>query len=275
MSKTLNKSSILIPKRIYYIWFGYKPLNKEQIECINSWKKYLPDYEIIEINESNFDINSCQMSRVAYKEHWYNYVSDYARLKVIYEYGGIYLDTDVEVLKSFDDIINKGPFFGFSKTGDDSGSINTGIGFGCEKHNALLKKLISQYEEWEGDSFVDDKGYTLIKPCPVFNSVVFEQYGVKQNNQYQRIGNISFYPSEYFEGFDLKFRREYITPNTHSIHRYTGYANPKIDRWYMRCYAKYNYLLGNKTSFRRITTLMFLFHPIKSIKYRFYHKAKH
>ena len=94
----------MIPKVIHYCWFGGNPLPNIAVKCINSWKKYFPDYEIIEWNESNFDLFSCDYCREAYDAKKWAFVSDYARFKILYEHGGVYFDTDVEVIKSMDDI---------------------------------------------------------------------------------------------------------------------------------------------------------------------------
>ena len=103
---------MVIPKIIHYCWFGGKPLPEEAKKCIDSWKKYLPDYEIKEWNESNFDINSIAYTAEAYEARKYAFVSDYARYKILYEHGGIYFDTDVEVIAPMDDLLAKGPFMG-------------------------------------------------------------------------------------------------------------------------------------------------------------------
>lgn len=108
----IKRKIYMITKRIHYCWFGGKPLNNLGKKCLKSWKKYLPDYEIVEWNESNFDLNCCRYVQEAAKEKKWAFVSDYARYKILYEQGGIYFDTDVEVLKSFDDILANGAFMG-------------------------------------------------------------------------------------------------------------------------------------------------------------------
>ena len=105
----------MIPRTIHYCWFGGKPLPRDAEKYILSWKKYLPDYEIKRWDESNFDVNSIPYIKEAYAAGKYAFVSDYARLKILYEHGGIYFDTDVEVIKPLDDILSKGGFMGFEK----------------------------------------------------------------------------------------------------------------------------------------------------------------
>ena len=114
-----------IPKIIHYCWFGGKPLPNTAIKCIRSWKKHCPDYEIHCWNEKNFDINVCPYVKEAYEEKAWAFVSDYARLWIIYNYGGIYLDTDVELLKNIDNLLKYDVFMGF----ENKQYVNTGVGF--------------------------------------------------------------------------------------------------------------------------------------------------
>ena len=102
----------MIPKIIHYCWFGRNPLPESAIKCINSWKKFFPDYEIKEWNEDNFDVNIIPYTKEAYEAKKYAFVSDYARFWILYHHGGLYFDTDVEVIKAMDDIIELGPFMG-------------------------------------------------------------------------------------------------------------------------------------------------------------------
>ena len=117
----------MIPKIIHYCWFGSNPLSETAQECIASWRKYCPDYEIKEWNENNFDLNCCNFVKEAYEAKKWAFVRDVARLKIIYEEGEIYLDTDVQVVKSFDDLLNNQCFLGE----ETSGCIKTGLGFGA------------------------------------------------------------------------------------------------------------------------------------------------
>ena len=109
----------MIPKKIHYCWFGHNPLPESARKCIASWCKYLPDYEIIEWNEDNFDVYQIQYTAEAYQTKKYAFVSDYARFKILFEHGGLYFDTDVEVIRSFDDIVSKGSFLGFEINPDE------------------------------------------------------------------------------------------------------------------------------------------------------------
>lgn len=103
----------MIPKIIHYIWFGGNPLPELAVKCIESWKKYCPDYEIMIWDERNFDVSVCAYTKEAYDAKKWAFVSDYVRLKALYEYGGIYMDTDVELVKSLDGFLHEKAFSGF------------------------------------------------------------------------------------------------------------------------------------------------------------------
>ncbi|WP_394811651.1 glycosyltransferase family 32 protein [Phocaeicola vulgatus] len=112
----------MIPKVIHYCWFGRNSLPPLAVKCLESWKRFFPDYEIKEWNEDNFDVNIISYTAEAYRVKKYAFVSDYARFWILYHYGGLYFDTDVEVIKSMDDIIAKGSFMGCEKDADKEGA---------------------------------------------------------------------------------------------------------------------------------------------------------
>ena len=152
-----------IPKIIHYCWFGRGKLPKLAEKCIESWKKYCPQYKIVCWNEDNFDINQNKYAKEAYEAGKWAFVSDYVRLKVLYDEGGIYLDTDVELIKPLDKLIEDGGFMGF----DDNGVISTGLGFACEKGNKLIEALLADYD---GISFICNDGAYDLTPCPDRNT---------------------------------------------------------------------------------------------------------
>ena len=140
----------MIPKIIHYCWFGHNPLPPLAIKCIASWKKHFPDYEIKEWNEDNFNVNSIPYTYEAYSVGKYAFVSDYARFWILYQYGGIYFDTDVEVIKNMDDIINAGPFMGcenmfIPKNKNSIADINPGLGFGAIPKMEIYKNILDYY----------------------------------------------------------------------------------------------------------------------------------
>ena len=131
-----------IPKKLHYCWFGGNEMPKQYKEWIDSWKKYCPDYEIIEWNESNYDITKNKYMYQAYQQKKWGFVPDYARLDIIYNHGGIYLDTDVEVRRNLDDLLYQDGFVGFER--DEF--VNFGSGFGAIRGLPIIKELLDYYE---------------------------------------------------------------------------------------------------------------------------------
>ena len=133
----------MIPKMIHYCWFGGKPLPKDVLDCIKTWEKYCPDYEIKRWDESNFDVNSHPFMKAAYEAKAWAFVSDYARLKVIYDNGGIYLDTDVELLKKPDFLLENQCYIGIQQP---ESLCTTGLGFGAQKSSPVVQKMMECYD---------------------------------------------------------------------------------------------------------------------------------
>ena len=200
----------MIPKIIHYCWFGGNPLPPLAQKCIASWKKYLPDYEIKEWNESNFDVNIIPYTEEAYKAKKYAFVSDYARFYILYKYGGLYFDTDVEVIKSFDDLLKYDAFFGF----EDNKYIATGLGFGSEKNGNLVNYMIKEY-----DKFLD--GTHEVVTCPKLNTYAVEKFGFNSNGEYQLKDNTVLLPKEFLNPFNNNTGVMNKTDKTHSIHWYS------------------------------------------------------
>jgi mannosyltransferase OCH1-like enzyme len=203
----------MIPKVIHYCWFGGNPLPPLAVKCIESWKKHCPDYEIKEWNESNFDVNFNEYSKEAYKAKKWAFVSDVARLHVIYTEGGIYLDTDVEIIKPLDCFLNSTMFIGF----ENNEFIATGLGFGAEENFHIVKKMLDIYNDI---SFLNPNGTFDTTPCPEYNTEIMRQEGFIINNTKQTIKNVTVYSTEYFCPKDYKTNKLKITPNTHTIHHY-------------------------------------------------------
>ena len=131
-----------IPKIIHYCWFGGGPISAESQKCMESWKKYCPDYKIMAWNEQNFDISTNRYVQQAYEAKKYAFVSDYVRLAVLYEYGGIYLDTDVELVRPLDELLELPGFMGFQTNNE----VATGLGFGARKGNSVVQALLRDYD---------------------------------------------------------------------------------------------------------------------------------
>lgn len=175
----------MIPKIIHYCWFGRQPKPEIVLKCIESWKKYCPDWEIIEWNESNFDVSKHPYMKEAYERKKWAFVSDVARLLIVYNYGGVYLDTDVELSASFDEkIVDIDAFFVF----ESNRYIATGLGFGAKKHHQAVKQMIKYYDS---KHFIGKKGEEVLVPCPRGNTESFKELykDFVRNGQTQRISD--------------------------------------------------------------------------------------
>lgn len=206
-----------IPKIIHYCWFGGNKKPKLAEKCIKSWKKYCPDYQIIEWNEDNFDISSCPLYvRQAYESKKWAFVTDYVRLKVVYDNGGIYLDTDVELLKNLNELLCNKAYFGF-----ESGKyIATGLGFGAEKNATILADIMRQYSEI---SFIHENGKIDDLSCPMRNTEVFLEYGLIQNDSKQMLkGDILILPTRYLCPISYDTGKMTISKDSYSIHWFSG-----------------------------------------------------
>lgn len=214
----------MIPKTIHYCWFGHNPKSKLAKKCLRSWKRNCPDYTIIEWNEDNFDISACPLYvRQAYEAKKWAFVSDYARLKIVYEHGGIYLDTDVEVVKSFDPLLENEAYFCL----EYGKHVATGLGFGAARGAKVLEKLMAVYEDIP---FFTADGGVDATPCPVRETAVFQQCGLKQDNSMQRIMDSMILPTEYLCPYDGRTGVLTATENTFSIHWYDGSWIPQQER---------------------------------------------
>lgn len=202
-----------IPKVIHYCWFGKGKLPTLAEKCIKSWKKYCPDFEIVCHNEDNFDVSENRYAKEAYDAGKWAFVSDYARLKVLYENGGIYLDTDVEIIKPIDDLIEEKGYMGF----DDNGVISTGLGFACEKGNELVKILLADYDDI---SFVRPDGSFDITPCPDRNTQTLVRLGLDLDKKNQVFMGIRILSEDYLCPIKYYTGKKIITENTYSIHHF-------------------------------------------------------
>ena len=199
----------MIPKKIHYCWFGNGEKPKLVKKCIASWKHFCPDYEIIEWNESNFDVNANPYTKMCYEQKKYAFLSDYVRLVVVYEQGGIYFDTDVEAVKPFDDLLSHKAFFGY----ENNDYVASGLGFGSEKGNSVLYSMIREYDE-----VLDGEHGTVV--CPKLNTLALSKSGFEINGAFQERDSVALYPKEYFNPFDDNTGVLKKTENTYSIHWY-------------------------------------------------------
>lgn len=200
----------MIPKKIHYCWFGRNELPPKAKKCIDSWKKYCPDYEIIEWNEENFNVNMNAYTKMCYEQKKYAFLTDYVRLLVIAEHGGIYFDTDVEVIKSFDKLLDCEAFFGF----ENNNYVATGLGFGAVANNEIVFQMLREY-----DRLLDGKHETV--NCPKLNTDALLKYGLQLSGEKQCINNAWIYPVDYFNPLNSNTGKINKTENTHSIHWYS------------------------------------------------------
>lgn len=206
----------MIPKMIHYCWFGRNPKSDLAEKCIASWKKICPDYEIIEWNEDNFEIENCPLYvRQAYEMKKWAFVTDYVRLQVVYDHGGIYLDTDVELLKKLDLLLSCEAYFGF----ENEKMVATGLGFGAVKHAKILQEMMQDYQNIP---FILPDGSLDRIPCPKRNTQVLLKHGLDttHHDQIQTLDCVTVYPPDYFcpKSFDTGLLRR--TKNTFSIHHF-------------------------------------------------------
>jgi len=223
----------MIPKTIHYCWFGGNEKTELAKNCIKSWEKYCPDYELIEWNESNYDISQCpKYVREAYEQKKWAFVTDYVRLDVIYKNGGLYFDTDVEVLASFDHLLDYPSFFGFQNNNE----VASGLGFGAEKESPIVAELMDDYSDI---SFIKEDGTLDILACPTRNLHVFTERGLVPNGERQILsdGTIVF-EAEVFSPLSYLTYEKNITENTLSIHWYAA-SWKKGDRRRMKLVKKY------------------------------------
>lgn len=206
----------MIPKTIHYCWFGGNELPESAKSCIETWKKELPDYDIIEWNEKNFAINSNQYVKEAYAAKRYAFVTDYVRLYALYHYGGIYMDTDVEVVKSLDKFLKHKAFTGCE---NENMSV-TGI-MGAVKGHKWIKDLLDYYEN---RSFLKTDGTQDTKTnTKIITELTIENYGWKKENTYQILkDDLHIYPYETFCAKNFKTGRIEKNENTYTIHHFAG-----------------------------------------------------
>lgn len=204
----------MIPKLIHYCWFGGNEKPAIVLKCIDSWKKYMPGYQIIEWNESNYDVSKAAYMKEAYEEKKWAFVSDYARFDILNICGGLYFDTDVELLKPIpDDIIKNKAFTGI----ESGGTVNPGLVFGSIPNHSFLIQILDAYNK---SPFHQSNG--AYKTVNIFTTEILDQYGFVHKDMYQYVDEIAIYPSSYFCGYDQDVHDYDIKRNTISVHHYSS-----------------------------------------------------
>ena len=223
-----------IPKIIHYCWFGGKPIPDQYKVWMKSWKKYCPDYEIIEWNEKNYDVKKTSFVRQAYEKGKWAFVSDYARMDIVDEYGGVYLDTDVELIKNIDEMLMNDAFCGF----ESNQYVAYGLGFGAIKRHPVINEI----KEYYNHVCFELKDGTLNHiSCPVLQTEVMKKYGLVCNGEFQIVGGMAVYPSRVLCGMSpLSFRVQRDLEYTYAIHHYTGswLENVKWKKYMISCMKK-------------------------------------
>ncbi|HCT90061.1 MAG TPA: hypothetical protein DF613_01565 [Lachnospiraceae bacterium] len=203
-----------IPRKIHYFWFSGNAVPQRLQRYIDGWKKLCPDFEMVLWNERNYDVSKNAYMKAAYENKRWGFVSDYARLDVIYRHGGIYMDTDVEMIRRPDELLFNDAYIGFERLS----TVNTGSGFGARPGFPIIKELLDFYDELEFVNKEDPEQMTL---CPIYETAVLKRHGLKLDGNFQIIDDMSVYPVMYFNAKSLYSDRLRITEETISVHHCT------------------------------------------------------
>lgn len=238
----------MIPKKIHCCWFGSRPLGKLEQSCAASWSRACPDYEIVFWNETNSPVNDNDYVKEAYRMKKWAFVSDYVRLRILSEYGGVYLDTDVELIRNLDDLLHNKAVMGF----EDGKMVNPGSCVAAEKNHPALKQLMEMYNHL---TFLQEDGSYNLTPSPVMNTDFLLKYGLKQDNTKQIVADITIYPTEYFCPKDFFTGKLTITNSTYSIHWFNAsWQAPK-----QKFLLKVRRIVGPNIFFKLVAVRNFLF----------------
>ncbi|BDZ31311.1 glycosyltransferase [Lactiplantibacillus sp. WILCCON 0030] len=235
----------MIPKIIHYCWFGQQPLPPKVLKCLASWQKFCPEYELKRWDETNIDVNQNPFLKTAYDSGKYAFVSDFVRLDVIYRYGGVYLDTDVELLKPLDLLKHYQAFFGM----EAAGRVNTGLGFGAEPQSRLIYELRKSY------LVKNDNGSKGFETCVERNLPVFRTWGLLMSDETQCLaeGQVIVYATEYLDPKSLESGKVQLTSKTIAIHHYDAswksqaWLAKRVTRLKIKAHRQINQLFGEGT----------------------------
>ena len=217
----------MIPKIIHYCWFGGKPLPQLAQRCKKSWEKFFPDYEIKEWNESNYDVNAVPYTKYCYEHRLWAYLSDYVRLDVVEKEGGLYFDTDVEVVRRPDGLLQScNAYFGW----ETLEYLNTGLGFAAEPHHPAVKAMLKMYESLVANG---KYMYEKMQGCPQLNTLALVSLGLKQDGTKQSVCDAIILPSDYMCPFHDATGKMNKTENTFSIHWFSKSPHGKWAAWKM------------------------------------------
>lgn len=216
---------------IHYIWFGDRPLPQKACQCLESWRRFFPEWEIHRWDEGNFDLDSNLYAKQASSVGKWAFASDYARFRILDDFGGLYFDTDVEVIREFGDILELEAFSAFENETD----VNPGLVlYSCRPHQPVIHAVREWYEKAH---FLDEKGKPMTSPnvCGIFKEML-RNYGFVANNQRQTCGGLTLFPKDYFCPLDDNTGILHCTSNTYSIH------------WYDKSWLPWHTILRNRFS---------------------------
>ena len=240
----------MMHKTIHYCWFGGNPKSELILKCMESWKKVCPDFEIVEWNESNFDVSCCRYVKEAYEAKKWAFVSDYARFWILYHFGGIYVDTDVELIKPLEDLPDT--FVGF----EDKHTVASGLIRGACKGDSFCKQMLDSYEK---DSFLLEDGSINKTTVCMRETALLKEQGLIPNGTLQQIGETTVYPSEYFSPKNYITGEMKLTSNTVSIHHYDSSWYSEEDKYAIALRTKYSKFMPQKLALR-LSKLMAIKH---------------
>lgn len=241
--RALQGAEKKIPHIIHYFWFGGGNKSENVEKCIASWKRFCPDFEIREWNESNYDVHKHPFMEKAFNDKKWAFVSDYARLDVLYTYGGIYLDTDVEVIKDLSPLCEQAGYMGF----ETDELIGDGQGFGFSAGHPILRDMMNEYTDL--DEYIES---------PKLRTKVLKTHGLKLNGSFQNVEDVAVYPTDYFCPLDYRTGKTVITPNTYSIHHFDGSWKSGNTRKYVALMRLCGKIFGAKKGFEIYQKLMVL-----------------
>lgn len=227
----------MIPSVIHYCWFGGAPLPPAVEACIASWTAQCPDYAARRWDETCFDVRACRFAREAHAAGRWAFVSDYARLRIVHDHGGIYLDTDVELVKSLDALRGYDAFFGYQQ----DGTIATGLGFGATPGHPFVRALVDAYESRR---FIGPDGRLDATPCPAHDSTVLRRLGVRLDGSLQVIDGVAILPADYLCPKSYESGRVHRTARTLAIHHYESSWHGAFERADLAKRRRYARIVG-------------------------------
>lgn len=228
----------MIPKILHYVWLGNQDKPESVLKCIETWNKYLPDYQIIEWNEKNFDVENYAYCKEAYENKKYAFVSDVIRLEALKKMGGIYLDTDVEILSDFQNLLKNKSFLGF----ESIDKIGTAI-IGAEKNTSWVGEILDQYMN---KKFVNNRGeFDTTTNVEMITEYLFSNWGLELNGESQNLKNqINIYSNDYFYPKNIYTKVINVTDNTVAIHHFEGTWISKNNKRNKKLYSSFVNILG-------------------------------